>query len=58
MIDRKLRETIIKSLALYPVVGLIGCRQVGKTTLAKMIAEGAKDVLYLDLELPSDIAKL
>jgi predicted AAA+ superfamily ATPase len=39
-------------------VGLIGCRQVGKTTLSKIIAEESKDVLYLDLELPSDIAKL
>ena len=58
MIDRRLIGTIRKSLACYPVVGLIGCRQVGKTTLAKITAEESKDVLYLDLELPSDIAKL
>ena len=58
MISRKLIGTIRKSLARYPVVGLIGCRQVGKTTLSKIIAEESKDVLYLDLELPSDIAKL
>ncbi len=58
MIARKLQETIRKSLDRYPVVGLIGCRQVGKTTLAKIIAQELKDVLYLDLELPSDIAKL
>jgi predicted AAA+ superfamily ATPase len=58
MIDRKLIGTIRKSLARYPVVGLIGCRQVGKTTLSKIITEESKDVLYLDLELPSDIAKL
>ena len=58
MIDRRLIGTIRKSLARYPVVGLIGCRQVGKTTLSKIITEESKDVLYLDLELTSDIAKL
>jgi len=39
-------------------VGLIGCRQVGKTTLSKIIAEESNDASYLDLELPSDVAKL
>ena len=58
MIGRRLIGTIRKSLARYPVVGLIGCRQVGKTTLSKIITEESKDILYLDLELPSDIAKL
>ena len=43
----------------YPVVGILGSRQVGKTTLAKMIRERMKKkVIYLDLELPSDLNKL
>ncbi len=48
-----------KSLMKYPVVGILGPRQVGKTTLAKMIKDRIKkDVVYLDLELPSDLNKL
>jgi len=43
----------------FPAVGLIGARQVGKTTLAKMIAERwPKETLYIDLERPSDYAAL
>jgi predicted AAA+ superfamily ATPase len=38
------------------VVGIIGSRQVGKTTLVKSILKMAsKDAVYLDLELPSDV---
>jgi len=41
------------------VVALLGPRQVGKTTLARMLAAGeGEHALYLDLELPSDRAKL
>ncbi|MBI5182486.1 MAG: ATP-binding protein [Nitrospirae bacterium] len=58
-IERGLEKTIIASLSKYPVVGLIGCRQVGKTTLAKTLQEKLrKKIIYLDLELPSDLAKL
>ena len=57
MIDRRLIGTIRKSLARYPVVGLIGCRQVGKMTLSKIKTEESKDVLYLDLELPSTLVQ-
>jgi len=42
-------------LAYFPAVGLIGPRQVGKTTLAKTFAPNA---LYLDLESARDRAKL
>ena len=58
MINRILADTIKNSLSKYPVVGLIGCRQVGKTTLAKAILEESKKAIYLDLELPSDVMKL
>lgn len=50
---------MLQSLQSFPVTALIGPRQVGKTTLAKQVAEecGAAAV-YLDLELHSDINKL
>src|SRR3972149_7744665 len=59
ILERELKEAVRGSLARYPVVGLIGCRQVGKTTLAKIIAKACrKRVVYLDIELPSDLSKL
>lgn len=59
MITRSKSETIIDLLSTVPVVALTGARQVGKTTLAKHIAEevGLK-TLYLDLESPRDEGKL
>jgi predicted AAA+ superfamily ATPase len=59
MIKRLLKERVEKSLMKYPVVGILGSRQAGKTTLAKIIKERMKKkVIYLDLELPSDLNKL
>ncbi len=59
MISRTLEKTVAESLEKYPIVGLIGARQVGKTTLAKILTKKI-DIksIYLDLERPSDIAKL
>jgi len=59
IIERNLGKIIKDSIKKYPVVGLIGCRQVGKTTLAGVLQRDfSKRVVYLDLELPSDLAKL
>ena len=59
MLKRFLQERVENSLIRYPVVGILGSRQVGKTTLAKMIrGRTKKKVIYLDLELPSDLNKL
>ncbi|NLI30768.1 MAG: ATP-binding protein [Nitrospiraceae bacterium] len=59
MIDRKILQDIMDSLQHFPVVGLLGPRQVGKTTLARMVREKSeRSSLYLDLELPSDANKL
>ncbi len=59
MINRTLKQIIEVSLKQYPVVGILGSRQVGKTTLAKMIERSlSKKPLYLDLELPSDFNML
>lgn len=59
MIKRKIEAMVTESLTKFPIVGLIGARQVGKTTLAKKLAEGSRrESIYLDLERPSDLAKL
>jgi predicted AAA+ superfamily ATPase len=59
MIERGLKQNILKSLHKYPVVAILGSRQVGKTTLAKAISsEAGRDTIYLDLELDSDLNKL
>lgn len=43
----------------FPAVAIVGPRQVGKTTLAKMlIKKTKKPSIYLDLELSSDFSKL
>lgn len=57
MIPRRLHSQLHDLLSEYPAVALIGPRQVGKTTLAWQIAD-ALDSIYLDLESPSDLAKL
>jgi len=59
MIIRKIQKDVEKSLTQYPVVGILGPRQVGKTTLAKAIKSARpQNTVYLDLELPSDMNKL
>ncbi len=43
----------------FPAVAITGARQVGKTTLAKIIAEEKGEISeYLDMESPRDIARL
>lgn len=56
---RFIEKELGKRLSAFPAVGITGPRQAGKTTLAKTIAERYdKETLYLDLELPSDLARL
>jgi predicted AAA+ superfamily ATPase len=57
MIDRKRNNELLERLDSVPVVALLGSRQVGKTTLARALHHG-KPMVYLDLERPSDLAKL
>lgn len=59
MIERSLSSKILRDLEWSPIIGLIGSRQVGKTTLAKYIQlQIAKESIYLDLELDADRRKL
>jgi hypothetical protein len=48
---------INRSFEVHPVVALLGPRQCGKTTLAKMIAEREPST-YFDLENPVDLRRL
>lgn len=57
MINRRLQTEVLDLLKEYPVVAVLGARQVGKTTLAKLIL-AKHGGLYLDLELAEDRAKL
>jgi hypothetical protein len=55
IIDRAARLAQLRELLSYsPVVAILGPRQCGKTTLAKMIAADH----YFDLENPRDLARL
>ena len=58
MIKRAIYHKVVNSLKQFPVVGILGSRQVGKTTLAKEIKKEYSGAIYLDLGLPSDINKL
>jgi len=57
MIHRSLKSELCQRLTTTSAVALLGSRQVGKTTLAKAI-QLDKPSHYLDLERPSDVAKL
>jgi uncharacterized protein len=58
LIKRSLEQKIKTKLASTPVVAIIGPRQCGKSTLAKMIIEDLEQFVYIDLEKPSDLNKL
>ncbi len=59
MNERYLTTSLVESLSNAPAVALLGCRQVGKTTLAFELAKRIqKPTLYLDLESEQDRAKL
>jgi predicted AAA+ superfamily ATPase len=54
MIARSIQPILQESLERFPVVGLVGARQVGKTTMARQVARGSGSAILLDLERPSD----
>ena len=53
MYQRQFQQKLTQLLRQFPAVGLLGPRQVGKTTLAFAQKALYPDALYLDLELPS-----
>lgn len=57
-VHRRLEEAIRESLRCFPVTAVTGPRQCGKSTLAKRVMQETDKAVYLDLERPSDLAKL
>ena len=52
-------RTILRRLRSFPVVGMLGPRQIGKTTLAQQVAKGYGGAAHrLDLENPADLNRL
>jgi len=50
---------VTRLLRTYPVVAILGARQVGKTTLAAMVAHARqRPVASFDLENPADVSRL
>jgi uncharacterized protein len=59
MITRELNHIVLENLSYFPVTGIVGPRQVGKTTLAKTILSAYNQLyIHLDLELDSDLQRL
>ena len=60
MIERKEELHLLgRLLKRNPVVGIVGARQVGKTTLARMLLEGSPgESHFFDLENPEDLSRL
>ena len=59
MIEREIQATIREAMHQFPAVGILGPRQIGKTTLALQIAQAiSPEPIYLDLESPTDLDKL
>ena len=50
-------ERILNTLSIHPIGALLGPRQCGKTTLARVVAEREPSTYY-DLENPVDISRL
>ncbi len=59
MIQRSRHLQQLKRLiSQFPVTGIVGARQVGKTTLARQFAAGRRRTTFFDLENPEDLARL
>ncbi|MDP1931610.1 MAG: ATP-binding protein [Gammaproteobacteria bacterium] len=57
MLKRHITENLQATIAQVPAVALLGARQIGKTTLARFVAQDINSI-YLDLEAPEDLLKL
>ena len=56
---RNITPKVLELISNFPIVGIIGPRQVGKTTLVKeLMSQIDKKCIYLDMELPEDYSKL
>jgi len=56
--QRKVESVILRDLKIFPCVAILGPRQCGKSTLALNLNKTLTNIVYLDLENPSDLRKL
>ena len=57
-LKRRIEGELQECIAAFPAVAVLGPRRSGKSTLAKTVMANLENSLYLDLEKPSDLAKL
>lgn len=59
IIKRIFQDKLFQLLNQFPIVGLLGPRQSGKTTIAKVVQKQlkGKQLVYFDLESPTDFRK-
>lgn len=55
---RNLEDFVLQNLKVFPAVALLGPRQCGKSTLAKMLSKKFNSFLYIDLQNPADLNRL
>ena len=58
LISRKIESFVNENLRTFPAVAILGPRQCGKSTLAKMLQKKPGTFLYLDLQNLDDLNKL
>jgi predicted AAA+ superfamily ATPase len=58
MFERIAHHTLTAHLAWSPALAILGPRQIGKTTLARVLLKTHPNAIYLDLESPQDRARL
>jgi len=58
LLQRNTEGFVKENLNVFPAVAILGPRQCGKSTLAKMLSEFIPNFLYLDLQNRDDLAKL
>lgn len=58
-VPRGIEPVVLELLSYFPAVGIVGPRQVGKTTLAKQVMRQlAEPTVYFDLESETDLVQL
>jgi uncharacterized protein len=57
-IERYDRKKVLEYMEIFPVVAILGPRQSGKSTLARLIGKSIPGFIYLDLENPADLRRI
>jgi len=57
-IERIDRKRVLEYMGIFPAVAILGPRQSGKSTLARIIGQSIPGFIYLDLENPADLRRV